>query len=178
MCPLSQLSLRIPFVNLVWAHLIFRVAAGNSARRITQINAETGGQAGRQAGSLVPAHPARGWTHSASHFPISFLRGYEVCATSGPAKLSQQLQDGRRQGHHRALLVLLTSRWAYGRCSKSTFGVPSPSLRMSTGAKHLHGDRPAYLSACERLTCFRPPAQTTSKEHEPRVKPCRACDRL
>src|SRR3954468_2318057 len=29
---------------------------------------------------------------------------------------------------------------------------------MSTGEKHLHGDRPAYLSACNRLTCFRPPA--------------------
>lgn len=34
----------------------------------------------------------------------------------------------------------------------------SPLLRMSTGAKHLHGDRPAYLSACKRLTRFRPPA--------------------
>jgi transposase len=30
---------------------------------------------------------------------------------------------------------------------------------MSTGEKHLHGDRPAYLSACNRLTRFRPPAQ-------------------
>src|SRR5260221_8603836 len=27
---------------------------------------------------------------------------------------------------------------------------------MSTGAKHLHGDRPAYLSACKRLTRFPP----------------------
>src|SRR6266478_2762495 len=35
----------------------------------------------------------------------------------------------------------------------------SPFLRMSTGAKHLHGDRPGYLSACKRLTRFRPPAQ-------------------
>ena len=35
----------------------------------------------------------------------------------------------------------------------------SPSMRMSTGAKHLHGDRPAYLSACKRLTRFRPSAQ-------------------
>src|SRR5262245_747347 len=31
---------------------------------------------------------------------------------------------------------------------------------MSTGAKHLHGDRPEYLSACKRLTCFGPSAQT------------------
>ena len=29
---------------------------------------------------------------------------------------------------------------------------------MSTGEKHLHGDRPEYLSACNRLTRFRPPA--------------------
>src|SRR5262245_34155738 len=29
---------------------------------------------------------------------------------------------------------------------------------MSTGEKHLNGDRPAYLSACTRMTRFRPPA--------------------
>src|SRR5437762_14275845 len=29
---------------------------------------------------------------------------------------------------------------------------------MSTGAKHLPGDRPEYLSACPRLTRFRPSA--------------------
>jgi hypothetical protein len=34
----------------------------------------------------------------------------------------------------------------------------SPFLRVSTGAKHLHGDRPEYLSACKRLTRFRPAA--------------------
>jgi transposase len=34
---------------------------------------------------------------------------------------------------------------------------------MSTGEKHLHGDRPAYLSACYRLTRFRPPAQLKGK---------------
>src|SRR5260370_918763 len=34
----------------------------------------------------------------------------------------------------------------------------SPLSRMSTGAKHLHGDRPAYLSACKRLTRWRPSA--------------------
>ena len=34
---------------------------------------------------------------------------------------------------------------------------------MSTGEKHLHGDRPAYLSACNRLTRFRPPAQLKGK---------------
>jgi transposase len=34
---------------------------------------------------------------------------------------------------------------------------------MSTGEKHLHGDRPEYLSACHRLTRFRPPAQLENK---------------
>src|SRR5208283_4864629 len=34
---------------------------------------------------------------------------------------------------------------------------------MSTGEKHLHGDCPAYLSACNRLTRFRPPAQLKNK---------------
>src|SRR5258708_28039938 len=38
---------------------------------------------------------------------------------------------------------------------------------MSTGEKHLHGDCPAYLSACNRLTRFRPPASScnTMKEN-------------
>jgi hypothetical protein len=36
---------------------------------------------------------------------------------------------------------------------------------MSTGEKHLHGDCPAYLSACHRLTRFRPPALTKA-DHE------------
>lgn len=34
---------------------------------------------------------------------------------------------------------------------------------MSTGAKHLHGDRPAYLSACKRLTRF--PSACTTQSH-------------
>ncbi len=34
---------------------------------------------------------------------------------------------------------------------------------MSTGEKHLHGDGPAYLSACLRLTRFRPPALLKNK---------------
>ena len=37
---------------------------------------------------------------------------------------------------------------------------------MSTGEKHLHGDRPAYLSACNRLTCFRPPAQPCNQMND------------
>src|SRR5260221_9785708 len=34
---------------------------------------------------------------------------------------------------------------------------------MSTGEKHLHGDRPVYLSPCNRLTRFRPTAQPWNK---------------
>lgn len=37
---------------------------------------------------------------------------------------------------------------------------------MSTGEKHLHGDRPAYLSACTRLTRFRPPAPLKNKMNQ------------
>ena len=40
----------------------------------------------------------------------------------------------------------------------------SPFLRMSTGAKHLHGDRPEYLSACKRLTRFPPVCTTVTNE--------------
>src|SRR5215468_9563471 len=54
---------------------------------------------------------------------------------------------------------MLKPAGAYGRCSWIAIWSDSPYLRMSTGAKHLHGDRPAYLSACKRLTRFRPPAQ-------------------
>jgi hypothetical protein len=50
-------------------------------------------------------------------------RGYEVCAMGGSAKLRQQLQDGRKPGHLKDLLVMLTSRWAYGRCSWMSIGV-------------------------------------------------------
>ena len=54
---------------------------------------------------------------------------------------------------------MLKPAGTYGRCSWIAIWSDSPYLRMSTGAKHLHGDRPAYLSACKRLTRFRPPAQ-------------------
>jgi transposase len=37
---------------------------------------------------------------------------------------------------------------------------------MSTGEKHLHGDCPAYLSACYRLTRFRPPAQIKNEMNQ------------
>jgi transposase len=37
---------------------------------------------------------------------------------------------------------------------------------MSTGEKHQHGDRPAYLSACLRLTRFRPPALLKNKMNQ------------
>src|SRR5262249_23655479 len=45
---------------------------------------------------------------------------------------------------------MLKPAGAYGRCSWIAIWSDSPYLRMSTGAKHLHGDRPAYLSACKR----------------------------
>src|SRR5262249_25957592 len=54
---------------------------------------------------------------------------------------------------------MLKPAGAYRKCSWIAIWSDSPYLRMSTGAKHLHGDRPAYLSACKRLTRFRPPAQ-------------------
>src|SRR5579864_8988214 len=42
----------------------------------------------------------------------------------------------------------------------------SPYLRMSTGAKHLHGDRPEYLSACKRLARFSPVCTTYRGKYE------------
>src|SRR5215468_11285863 len=54
---------------------------------------------------------------------------------------------------------MLKPAGTYGRCSGIAIWSDSPYLRMSTGATHLHGDRPAYLSACKRLTGFRPSAQ-------------------
>ena len=40
----------------------------------------------------------------------------------------QQLQNGRKLGHLKDLLVMLTSRWAFGRCSWMHVGV---TLRFS-----------------------------------------------
>ena len=73
-------------------------------------------------------------------------------------RLRKQLQDGRKYGHRKDLSAA-NQQVDCGRCSVPLIGVTSPSKRMSTGEKHLHGDRPAYLSACNRLTRFRPPAQ-------------------
>src|SRR5947209_7163136 len=43
---------------------------------------------------------------------------------------------------------------------------------MSTGEKHLRGARPEYLSACNRLTCFRPPAQPKGNQQmDPKANP-------
>lgn len=44
---------------------------------------------------------------------------------------------------------------------------------MSVGEKHLHGDRPAYLSACNRLTRFHPPAQLWMKMNNNAITPSR-----
>src|ERR1041385_7294055 len=53
-----------------------------------------------------------------------------------------------------------TSRWASGDARLFPWS-NSPFKRMSTGATHLHGASPEYLSACKRLTRFRPSAQLT-----------------
>ena len=44
---------------------------------------------------------------------------------------------------------------------------------MSIGEKHLHGDRPAYLSACTRLARFRPPAQPSDTMNKNAIPPAR-----
>jgi transposase len=41
---------------------------------------------------------------------------------------------------------------------------------MSTGATHLRGDRPGYLSACKRLTGFRPSAQAVKTNMDKETK--------
>jgi transposase len=41
---------------------------------------------------------------------------------------------------------------------------------MGTGATHLHGDCPVYLSACKRLTGFRPSAQTLKQNMNEETK--------
>ena len=41
---------------------------------------------------------------------------------------------------------------------------------MGTGATHLHGDCPVYLSACKRLTGFRPSAQTVKQNMNEETK--------
>ncbi len=79
-----------------------------------------------------------------------------------PGTLRQQLQCGRKQGHHKDLLDA-NQQVDCGRCSVRYLGDKSPPKRMSTGEKHLHGDRPEYLSACNRLTRFRPPAPPSHK---------------
>ena len=76
-----------------------------------------------------------------------------------PEKLrSQQLQNGRKQGHLKDLSVYADWQVGFREMLVDGLGVTLRIQRMSTGAKHLHGDRPEYLSACKRLTRFRPSA--------------------
>jgi hypothetical protein len=44
------------------------------------------------------------------------------CQRSGPETLRQQLQCGRKQGHHKDLLAA-NQQVDYGRCSENTLGV-------------------------------------------------------
>src|SRR5260370_37641685 len=70
--------------------------------------------------------------------------GGSSCRTDGSGVTLRTCWDANQQVGFREMLVIeLRSH--------------SPLSRMSTGAKHLHGDRPEYLSACKRLTRFRPP---------------------
>ena len=89
--------------------------------------------------------------------PVPFLRGYEFCQrgalehsgrscrTDGSGGTLRTCWSANQQVGFRAMLEKMHRSY-------------SPFLRMSTGAKHLHGDRPAYLSACKRLPRFRPSA--------------------
>jgi hypothetical protein len=85
------------------------------------------------------------------------LRGYEICHRGA---LEHSGRSCRADGNG----VTVRACWSanpqagFGRCSMIHVGVTLRIQRMSTGAKHLHGDRPAYLSACKRLTRFRPSA--------------------
>ena len=99
-----------------------------------------------------PVHPV-----NPVNTPLCSLRGYEFCQrgilknsgrscrTDGSGVTLRTCWNANQQVGFREMLE--EDAWSY-----------SPSLRMSTGAKHLHGDRPAYLSACKRLTRFRLPA--------------------
>src|SRR6266478_5947569 len=82
-------------------------------------------------------------------------RGYEFCQWG---VLKNAGRSCRRDGSGATLgpVGVANQQVGFGRCSRNTFRSYSPFLRMSTGAKHLHGDRPEYLSACKRLTRFRP----------------------
>jgi len=80
---------------------------------------------------------------------MSFINGAS-CENSGRSSCRA---DGSR-ATFRTCRYMLTGRWAYGTCSWMDIGVTLRILWMSTGAKHLHGDRPEHLSACKRLTLF------------------------
>jgi len=60
--------------------------------------------------------------------------------------LRSHLQNGRKRVHRQGLLAANQQVGFREMLGKVTWS-HSPSSRMSTGATHLHGDRPVYLSA-------------------------------
>jgi hypothetical protein len=80
------------------------------------------------------------------------LRGYEFCQR-GALEHSGPVAGRTEASHRKDLLDAKTAGGLSGDARGFTWS-DSPYPRMSTGAKHLHGDRPAYLSACQRLPRF------------------------
>ena len=64
------------------------------------------------------------------------------------------MADGRKWGYLKDQLVHADQQVGFREMLENSTWSNSPFSRMSTGAKHLHGDRSAYLSACKRLAPF------------------------
>ncbi len=81
-----------------------------------------------------------------------FPRGYEFCQRGALEHSGRSCRPDGTGVTLRTCRALLGPQVGFREtlvdCARSN----SPFLRMSTGAKHLHGDRPGYLSACKRLT--------------------------
>jgi len=78
------------------------------------------------------------------------MRWYEFCQRGALEHLGPVA--GRTETGHRKDLLDAKQQVGFREMLENCNRSNSPYLRMSTGAKHLHGDRPAYLSACQRLT--------------------------
>src|SRR3954465_13564169 len=87
-------------------------------------------------------------------FPTPLSRGYEFCEWGVLEYSGRSCRTGGN-GHTLGPVGVANPQVGFGRCSRNTLRSNSPILRMSTRAKHLHGERPEYLSACKRLTSFR-----------------------
>jgi hypothetical protein len=87
--------------------------------------------------------------------PLRFLRGYEFCQRGVLKNSGGSCRKGRN-GVTLRICWDANQQMGFRKMLEREHRSHSPFLRMSTGAKHLHGDRPGYLSACKRLTRFRP----------------------